>query len=625
METLRWSLRSLPADILDLLLTSLDATHEILSLWKCGDSLLNSKLAGISQIRLRAALWLGEFRAPSVLYQLPKLRSLSIASRHNLFEDDDGRQNGLLALARAPLETLEFESADAHALLLLFSPSDPNTPPRMSGSLETLFPRLRSLKVRSTTVPLIESNLLALPSTLTRFSTLSLMYTVGKSTIMSNLPRTLLRLECTLKILWPHTIPEGEDLWVEWAQAPPHLEFIGTIDTPTLPSTLNWLPRTLTACEFGWSAWPLPLIESLPPRLLSFEVRRNVYRTHWISHLRENWISLLPRTLTTLSCAISSISEVVGPSGARSADDFFTVGSSFTVGSIAGLPQQVFQEIHSSFPPTLTRLDITVTFLDFEELRCLPSTLKVLGITFENRWGDKDSVTLNADWLPPCLSELRILGSWDDTLLVISGDLPPTLTALVCSKLDQESFTKLPRGLLDLGIPDFPPTGTMELPPRLTSLQFNAWRCEWFSLVPRSVTSFMAGDLETPTSDDSDLFAALPSTLRTLVLEDGDTPEDFVVPSSLCFSTLTSLDHLELGGNLRFPCAVFKSLPRSLIYLDLALNDLDQENAAFIPPTLKRFLFRIDIGTEPLPTWLADYWPARAIGDMPTELKGESG
>ena len=610
-----WTLRILPPDILNLILTSQDSSHMILPLWMCGDLSLNLRLAESTEVRLRAvAAYWEQLRMPSLLYQLPKLRTLSIKSHCNLLGDAESWRTMLLSIAKAPLETLEIDSLDARHAFKFFHPDPAVSKTTVPLTLGELLPKLQSLELRSSGQRLLQGDLLVLPSTLTRFSASFIVYLFGSDTIMSMLPRTLIRLESTVSLRWPpHVHP---DCYNDWSHAPPHLEYIGAISSLPTPRTLHWLPKTLTACEFSWPTWSLPLIKSLPPKLRSFIVKHRVTDLPPSNGgLHDNWLSLLPRPLVSLTITVSTLSEVLGVNRAYSSGN-----EPLRRGSIAELPIQDLQMIRSSFPSTLMSLEIAAKKFDFEETIYLPRSLKYLGITFGSRFNDL-KLTLPSDWLPPNLTDLHILGVWGNSWLIIDGTLPSSLESLTCYHMDHNSIANLPHSLTFLSADDIGLNGCLKLPPRLTSLTFAYWRHEWFSIVPGTVTSLEVKEFEFPTeTDDIDVFSTLPPTLTSIILQSRVSTDikNVLAFSPLYFSTLTCLQHLVWLGVV-FTSAVLKNLPRKLSFLTIELYDLNMENMSFLPPDLRRLSLKTSI--KPLPAWLAEYWPVHAKRDMPAELR----
>lgn len=73
-----WNLASMPSEFLSLLLSG-SCSHLALMLWKCGDTVLNTKLAhSVLEIDLKDKMWTSTSRYPKLLSSFTKLRYLSI-------------------------------------------------------------------------------------------------------------------------------------------------------------------------------------------------------------------------------------------------------------------------------------------------------------------------------------------------------------------------------------------------------------------------------------------------------------------------------------------------------------------------------------------------------------------
>lgn len=251
----------LPSDILTEVLTGKHVSYVVIALWKCGDQVLNRKLAKcVTYIDLKDRRLSSTSRYPKLLSQLPNLRYLSL-------DRGEWPLNGqpwelaaeLRLLEGSKLETLRLIEAESVKALHDYSaPDSPSTPPQPIHTqyknghsrfldFQTAFPKLTALKIgpKSFDEFFVWNDFSGLPSNLTWLSTGHCVYRDGVDThrVMSMLPRSLVTWKLTAK--YYGTLSPDASFW---ADPPPNLTVLGTILCSLRAEHHNFgfLPRTLT-------------------------------------------------------------------------------------------------------------------------------------------------------------------------------------------------------------------------------------------------------------------------------------------------------------------------------------------------------------------------------------------
>ena len=367
------NLMHFPPEVLGHMLTPPASSFLCLQLWNTGDRLLQRYLShAMVSLDLRP-----KFLIPSVVSKLPGLRHFAIAAygRSDLNYPHNIKMLEMLPRTLESL-TLDFFSAD-HFLTNYSLPSGdtfeiPIYTHYTRGQspfiyLNGLFPHLTSFNVNSFDEgePFIDPRdlLPVLPSSLTELSINKVFFT---SSFASMLPRSLIKLNCSLDWRLSHSASE---LFEEaWFDAPPHLEYIGGLSlSDTEPETL-WFPKTIT--EIGWCLFEL-----------------------------------------------------------SSPQDLYAPTKNLVISNSADFQTDPTLVWTAKLPSTLTRLDfLRLTSLPLTHLHCLPPSLTHLGATIS--WTTQDledsKLRLSTLW-PPALTHLEVITRSFDIFMSV---LPRTLETL---------------------------------------------------------------------------------------------------------------------------------------------------------------------------------------------------
>lgn len=590
-------LSHLPAVLLGSILGESGSSYLILDLWKCGDKLLNAKLASsVTHIELeRHPAYFGNY--PRILSEFRSLRYLSLKSTHDLMKNVMDWQLEVSKLSDR-IETLRIESPDASCVFLNFAPDwtqdssslIETSYKRGKSSLidfESKFPRLHTLHLEDGGDYFIHG-LAALPPSLTILSTLKITISVGEPTIIDQLPPSLLKLDADIEI--ESGALQGVYLDA-WSRAPPHLESIRSINWYDDIETFEWMPRSLTECHIprGVIIAPTP---TLPPllnsiNLISFNASSSeLSNTPWPSMLPSNLtrltlapqndeiqltldanLHLLPKTLTALiiphlvfGTSLISWSEIRRESIAPGAENIW--------------------------PPRLEELRLGGHTVRFKDVSLLPSTLKSLDIALGEYHGATTHYTrsqFESDFLPSNLIYLKLTMRWN-------------------------------RAVLDS------PNAPIILPSTITNLEIEEWHINWFMTIPRATSSLLIrrlhGAHRSSLTEENDIFKDLPSGLKSLAIERLDGPMAELLFGEAAFyaqsfSSLPNLEELRVVSIGSFPAKVLRNLPRGMMALQIELQDLNEEDAPFIPPRLTTFMLLGSNIPWRLPH-VSEYWPLRA-------------
>lgn len=610
----------LPIEILDLTFGNEDFSYLLVTLWKCGDSQLNAKLArGITFLSL-TSFWSEQVGLPKMLLQLGALRTLKLKSPGD-FEKSTSQLVSLVKSLPKTLQTLELDGRQASLALLNVAPGwaeyEPNFiiteyPLGTSRMIDmaTLFPSLETLRIPTLSV----SDLPGLPPTLTLFEAELVRLHAGDfpNIILSVLPRTLRHLKCVVAA--PKMIEETKD----WAAAPPFLESIARIrvfdnDACKLMDC-SWLPRSLTHVEeissryhslgfdpsnyaslpsglqaltcdisLGWLESKLVSTAQLPKHLTTLSVR------NWGPKIASNDLRLLPSTLRSLYIGDYAV-------------DWDSVKHDLTVQS------------RPVWPPNLTLLEL---FDDHPPsvLELLPRSLLSLNFKFDRsspyyadpHQGCEEVFKMASSKFPPRLTNLSLAFNFNnpERQVCFEGPLPPGITHLKATQYDNKSAVTLHQTTIEFALPpalislaagvDIPKSfigGSLSSNcfKNLKSLQTLRWEASWFSLLPTCLETLELG-LLLGNAKDSHLqcISNLPSSLNKLRIEkiaDCQSPQPNGT-SHTCFAHLSRLRTLEIGIRFLWPSLLLRFLPKSLRRINIALESIELEDAQCIPPYLE--------------------------------------
>ena len=229
------SLTELPSEVLAFVVSGDNPSYLLLLLWKCGNGLLNRKLAaGVERVQLKDRRLASKSRYPKMLSSLLNLRYLSLdRGLWSLTSSEDDLRRELRKLHASKLEKLKLSSAEAPGLFLQLEGTGAsstyvttiyNRGESRLLDLSSWFPRLSSLKLTNykkvgfrvaepSTASyqafhahkvhrILISDLPGLPDTLTSLTIPELMDLSNASLpFMSLLPRHLKKLKISLQIL----------------------------------------------------------------------------------------------------------------------------------------------------------------------------------------------------------------------------------------------------------------------------------------------------------------------------------------------------------------------------------------------------------------------------------------
>ena len=607
-------LANFPSEVLAEITAYTHGSAAIVSLWKCGNAVLQKKLSQcVTQLDLADRRLVSRSRYPKFIASLKNLRSL-VFDRGNWPLMSSSRQlaSELHGLQLLKLETLDLSCSLDSDAMELFNGENNLTLPSESVNTDSIttfwnlthsFPMLRTLKVTFGTDPLIPTKdfLLSLPSTLTHLK-MSLDDIYDPNTpLMSLLPTDLLHFEAAIVL----TIDSIQNLSssMTWCHPPPHLHTISSIRPMGGVRSFEFLPRTLTCCFFSVHDWTSALIASLPPGFSSVTIGSYV-----ASHEGESiCFPPLARDVTLRSHALVTSLQVLKalPMGLTS------------LKLVHNSPVENSFPLNSFWPPGLTDLYITSLLLTNQHFEALPNSLKTL--TFA--WGSNDPIDCSK--LPRRLEELNVsLHERYQSLSLLTG-LSNTLTTLRLfathphAVLDSKTLTVLPSSLQSLELQSTDDSwmnctqDDIKYPTRLTSLKLSHWPHKWFSLLPSSLRSFRLSSSPFEASfcpnETTDYFEHLPSTLEIIFVQfSGDMHLD-IVWSGTSFSKLINLGCIVTS--FRFDASIFKTISDKLPRLhrfDVREISLTPEYAMLIPPHLRLFIYKVIDSEMAL---YAAHWP----------------
>ena len=614
-----FQLHALPTEILACIFNLPSHSHSVIKLWKCGDRLLQSRLEKcMTSLRLRSALgW--ECFVPPLVSKLIHLRHLALYSEFDLMFNPN---HWVLFFNSLPgtLESIRIASADSSLALL-------NIDPQTKSPLDTLyergsstfidlgrlFPRLETLAVlppestlRYAYKPTIANhNLAGLPPTLTSLT--AILELNFRS--MPLLPLSLRHLLGNVTL--SETDSEGFDPARPYRI--PDIEYIDFMYTE-LSAYPRWLPRTVTNCGsifFKWTpdvppTWPSSLTKLV---LVVQSDDRPTSLGEWLPPLLTDlsiWflpssfsIADLPRTLKRLY--VQYIEK----------DEWSDIRGQHPVES-------------NTWPPHLeelsTRLHLDVTLLDV-----IPQTLTSLELSLSLQ------VDLDARKLPPKLKRLTL----SNPLLGITRiqhQLPSDLRFLSLGSLTSDfvtlaagSFDSLPSSLEELCMAHVqrllsrPNTFLVH---KLTTLECFQWRCEWFDLIPRSVTRFSAHLTEETDSSlkviEGKFFEGLPPRLLHLSVYDDFSFAERHWPLQRLASILPELQDLQMSNTGTMPASFIRELPQSLLTAKIPLDEFEPREFPFLPPLATCIIME---RVMPWPAHLHAVRPPRESIFLPTKLE----
>ena len=569
-------LNRLPAELIGLMLSNEPYSHLVLPLWICGNAFLNAKIAAeVRYVDLKAD-WSLNSNFPTILFNLRKLRFLSLDSSGELVNDPSNWPSILRSLPSS-LETLKLSAPEADLSILNYAPDWSLDEPRFIKTayprgesafidLATIFPQLKSLSVGPAKFE--SSDLAGLPSTLTYLK----IQPNSCSNLMRLLPPSLIHFKANLDAV---LLDE-----VRWPEAPPNLQTVGRISfiRNDRPLDYSWMPRSLrkfllneaVAATAETLATLPPCIETLyltcnnvdfwplPSTLTTLEVT--------LTKFDLNFILLLPRTLTLINTQSATIVDWEGITAAQQLQ---------TAESASLWPPKLKTLISSYSIPSLT-------------IDHLPDSLTDLSISMTNfTMGKRSGGTYDLKVLakfPSNLASLKIVVLGPTPVTFDSGPLPQSLKYLEilpstggCPTFSDDTALTLSlhRGLQTLSIHD---------------LTYDA-----VLLLPRNLTDLSAVDalgLGSPIDDGpstTNFMEHLPASLTNLQLtrrEVGSGPRP-VLLSVNSFAHLTHLHSIRLPEYIALPSSGIRHISRTVRLLCVSIQSIEEVDAPFLPPCLE--------------------------------------
>lgn len=558
------TLHDLPCEVLEGVLSAVNMSSAVLSLWKCGDKKLNYLISngGCTRIDLEDKT-AAKPKFPKMLIFLRKLRHLSITTKGTSVKGD-GSLSSLLNQLSSTLETLKLSCPEAESCLLNITVHDPHKEntvavpgskayflPQNGGKscvkyclwdLEAKFPNLTSLSLETESQSVIAPLIGYLPSPLTFLSIRSPGHLFAPD-FQGGYPPQL----HSLRVSWELPVDSLSSL-------PPTIK---TVDYPLRPSMISThlqaLPKTIE--ELPWSIDIAPYtIDILPPSLTDL----STFNIGQFSAGR-NWAAELPRSLKTFGkwdystlteIQLRSLPSSVTRLGVSTLDWFSIRPSDFPTSLTflkVGHLQGGVSETEIAKLPNLTQLSIPGN-AKIEIYDHLPKSLQKLSF---NSF-DKEPKSMAIPALPPHLTE------WKAYRIAITND---------STKSQKVASTSL----FDLAYPTqptepstLPPLKTNAFPSTLTYLSLWSLEPSLLSSLPRYFhTLALSGQIL-----HVDDIAKLPRALLNLVVG-GFTGILSKDKFGQLPRTLVSLSYGMVDSELRYNANAFQGFPDSLMKLEV--------------------------------------------------------
>lgn len=580
-------LSELPGDVLGLIFSHRNSSFLSLDLWKCGNIILNSKLAA-SITEIEMADICGINSPPLFLAHLRRLRSVRLSG--NILDFPYGAKP--FEEWSKSIHTLRLKGsmvANAiHSYATLLDGSVVKI--EESAQLGTIFPLLTTLEINDPHVRYkneLISRTRSWPPTLT---TLVLNF-VGLEKkdlpFMATLPRSLTRLDATLKLEIPNS--EWTRFHDDWRDAPPHLEYIHHLELRSEHKSWEWIPKSITigtvVINSKWTpkmaSSLVATVENLVLRHIGSDKSRKMSELRTILPLglkslemQNDFVPVLPDSLTALHWHLYQA----------------------PINLLATLDSLYTNPVNSApfWPSNLTRLSFTGVMCHPKLIKILPSTLLYLKIPIQGRLSEK--ITLDAAHFPPNLTTAQF-AFFDTEDLSLIGTLPSSMSSIALYPALQNRIELSVESLSTL---DSPSLTTMELvtsvkcdpfifPSCLTKLDIVAMQLSWFKTLPQTLVHFCSDWLtESILVIRSKVFESLPRGLETFKIKEGPDPNLQKFTSS-SFSSLPSLRVLDVFHIGTFPSATLRSFPKRMRELCIHLEKVEKKDLPFIPPYLGKF------------------------------------
>ena len=549
-------LSKLPASILAEIFSGDHISFLVVSLWQCGDSLLNEKLArNITSIDLKATQRHFHGFLPPMLYSLKSLRSLSL-DRGDLMFQVDGidliRQ--ILRLDISKLEILKFGSRQLsrYYALNFARPGDPS--PSLLD-LSVTFPALRSLTLYQHVRSPVVSTLPNLPPNLTYLESPGIGLTLESESVFAPLPRCLETWNTHISISVVGTNANRDSSLIRsklhriFHDLPPSLTNISRITTDNIPTSLcfDYLPKTLYIEQslFELHFLTMEVLRSIPPvtkkiRIMSFSWENRPSTAEWTASL--------PAHLERLELDPCLITTDLIPLLPRSLKVLFGYGSSLDrLLNWDEVPAHIW-------PPGLTHLHLPTEAIPNAARKCFPASITRLYCRHDE----------NDFFIPPHLKRFKVFVMHHIKNIEFypqsNLDEPARAEQHIPGKPNLDSIVLPGDSLQRLNL-RFSKSALFHvesdfLPRNLTKLGIGRFSINWFEKLPRTLTTFKCTDLiDIPSSIDSahprDYFSTLPPLLKKLTLngypDNYDSRPTYPAVSFASLPHLTELECIRIG------------------------------------------------------------------------------
>ena len=560
-------LASLPPEILDLILYGSSTSYAAITLWLCGDSILNPKLlSGLTYLCLRAD---ESVRAdfPRVAF---KFRETTYPLGKSTFID--------LGALFPRLERLELKEMDCYDL--------PGLPPSLRVLSAPLLLDYRSTKVASV------------------------------------LPRSLLRLESVATV--------GNDLnydvfLEDWSRCPPHLEYVDRYTwlacSDDRVATGSWLPQSLKELDLSLQ-WNFDCAHAFPHLEILKLTKSPNYES--FTQNRTTWLAELPKSLTVLQLPPFDSADQLGniyQQLPRSLTDITM--SSLTLDTFrkleAILDSEGPEKFYNNWPPLLRRLRMRAYDISSRIASLLPRSLSELDISLDRHGRPKVVYEIDASQLPPKLTILSLYSRSPFSFICIKNQLPSMITDLSISSESDGLTHLLPKSITNLIIKiDWKSGDTWTLPPMLTDLDIGDWHYNWFKLLPSNLQFLSIRTLHLPydivSNPGTRVYEHLPRSLQYIYIQLVDRNvegHDIIKWASTDLGLSPHLETLSMISAGSFKSQIVRGLPRTLRVLSVDLESLDLDDAIFLPSMLRvcNLGSRFTLNTEEM----VRIWPVRTL------------
>lgn len=586
-------LSHLPSDLLALVLSE-HSSYLVIDLYKCGDSLLNYKLAngGCTEVRLSDNNCLTTSRYPKMLSTLHHLRLLDISRATSLLLPPMELSLEIQKLSSS-LEVLRIACENAGISILNFNAYDSSyhtvtTPagPCRAWDIASRFPKLHTLILEPSKLgaEFQEADLTALPESLTKLEISG--FNFDQKNVISTFPPNLKHLAFNSpkrgrgddKASLVRKLPaglvtlQGISILVDWD----HFE-IGD-RALLLPRSLEQLTQWDYEALYQWS----PDLQSLPPSLTKLSIMLGPDAEASLIDIGETFPNL--RALTVRDSSGTSLTQSMTAILPRSLKELkWESGANWNTW-IDGEP--------SLWPKELSVLHLAVyegqATTPSHALRHLPRSLTEVSMYLPSPVGpDTEDGALSLQLLPPGLISLKAV-IYRPTRVLQEG-APKSLRNVAVTRGRWEGFTFcLPsitdlKGHITMSIDPSLGIGAL-ISPGMRSIDVERVPAEIFSLLPLSLEKLSVVRVAPPYSALS--LANLPPGLIQIIIKGHDDALLEIPHAEQSFAGLTRLETLRMPEKYSFPGRVLRNLPQTIKWITMKISSLEVEDLQALPQSL---------------------------------------